>query len=458
MVLHQQGAGIIHAHAGKRGHLGGGGHLRTTDIEDDRRACRHLRTGGRVGADDRTGSHRGIHSLRDQHRNAQCLELLFGIGLHIVGQVRHGDILGAKTNGQSHALSLADGAAGYRRLLIDITGGVVAVVLFFPLWGDLAGCNLIRSHGLLFGHTDIIPKGDIGLAVHQVGGVVQDHPAQCHAGQCKGNGDAEQGRQKDSAAFFARFSLAFFAGCGLFVLTDRAVLVHGTFHHLFGRFFCNILIFKQHGGVLHIGVQCFQHRPCRGVAVLGELCHSLFGDLHQRIGHFRCQFVQRAGLVRDLLDGNLNHVIGIKGQMSGKHLVHHDANRVDVTGAVGLVPFCLLRADIMHAAHCLAGQHLVICPGNAGDTEVHHAQLAVIQQHNILGLDIPVHDAVGVGMLQRLEDLGDEVHGLPAGKFAAPLVEILPQGHAVHIFHNDILQIVVDRDIVHLNDIGVIQQ
>ena len=168
--------------------------------------------------------------------------------------------------------------------------------------------------------------------------------------------------------------------------------------------------------------------------------------------------MQRAGLVRDLLDGNLNHVIGIKGQMSGKHLVHHDAHRVDVAGAVGLVSLGLLRADIMHAAHCLAGQHLVICPGNAGDTEVHHAQLAVIQQHNILGLDIPVHDAVGVGMLQRLEDLGDEVHGLPAGKFAAPLVEILPQGHAVHIFHNNILQMVVDRDIVHLNDIGVIQQ
>ena len=168
--------------------------------------------------------------------------------------------------------------------------------------------------------------------------------------------------------------------------------------------------------------------------------------------------MQRAGLVRDLLDGNLHHVVSIKGQMTREHLVHHDAHRVDVTGAVGLVSFCLLRADIMHAAHCLTGQHLVICPGNTGNAEVHHAQLAVIQQHNILGLDIPVHDAVGVGMLQRLEDLGDEVHGLPAGKLAAPLVEVLPQGHAVHIFHNNILQMVVDRDIVHLNDIGVIQQ
>ena len=209
---------------------------------------------------------------------------------------------------------------------------------------------------------------------------------------------------------------------------------------------------------MHIGVQCFQHRPCRRVAVLRELGHGLFGDLHQRIGHLRCQLMQRAGLVRDLLDGNLHHVVSVKGQMTREHLVHHDANRVDVAGAVGLIPFCLLRADIMHTAHRLAGQHLIICPGNTSDAEVHHAQLAVIQQHNILGLDIPVHDAVGVGVLQRLEDLGDEVHGLPAGKFAAPLVEVLPQGHAIHILHDDILQMVVDRNIVHLNDIGVIQQ
>ena len=258
--------------------------------------------------------------------------------------------------------------------------------------------------------------------------------------------------------FFAGLRFAGFMGCGLFILTNGAILVHGTFHHLFGCFFCNILIFKQYGGVLHIGVQRLQHGPCRGVAVLRELGHGLFGDLHQRVGHLRCQLMQRAGLVRDLLDGNLHHVICIKGQMTGEHLVHHDTYRVDVAGTVGLVPLGLLRADIMHAAHGLTGQQLIICPGNACDAEIHHAQLAIIQQHNILGLDVPVHDAVGVGMLQRFEDLGNEVHGLPAGKLTTTLVEVLAQGHAVHILHNDILQMVVDRNVVHLDDVGVVQQ
>ena len=51
----------------------------------------------------------------------------------------------------------------------------------------------------------------------------------------------------------------------------------------------------------------------------------------------------------------------------------------------------------------------------------------------------PVDDAVAVGVVEGAEDLGDEVDGLPAGDLAAPLVEVLPEGHALHALHNDIL-------------------
>ena len=37
-------------------------------------------------------------------------------------------------------------------------------------------------------------------------------------------------------------------------------------------------------------------------------------------------------------------------------------------------------------------------------------------------------------------------------------LKVLAQGHAVHIFHNDILQIIVHRNIVYLDDVGVVQQ
>ena len=50
------------------------------------------------------------------------------------------------------------------------------------------------------------------------------------------------------------------------------------------------------------------------------------------------------------------------------------------------------------------------------------------------------------------------MHGLPVGQPAAALVEVLAQGHAVHIFHHDILQIIVHRNIIYLDDVRVVQQ
>ena len=50
------------------------------------------------------------------------------------------------------------------------------------------------------------------------------------------------------------------------------------------------------------------------------------------------------------------------------------------------------------------------------------------------------------------------MHGLPVGQPAAALVQVLAQCHAVHIFHHDILQIIIHRYIVHFYDVGVVQQ
>ena len=401
MVLHQQGAGISGAHAGQRGHLGGGCHLRTADIHHHSAACSHLTARRRVGADHRAGCHRGIHSLRYQHRDTQLLELLLCIGLHIVGQVRHGNVLGAKAHSQGHILALAHRAAGHRRLLIDIARRIVTVVLLLPGNADLAGDHLLGGSSLVLRHADIIAQRDIGLVVHQVGGIVQDHPAQRKARQCKCNGNAEQCRQEDGALFLARCGL-FAVGRRLFGLTVCTVLVHGTFHHLFGSIFCNILVLEHHGGVVHVGVQRIQHFAGGCVAVLRQLCHGLFGDLHQCIRHLRRDLVQRLRLIGDLLDGNFHHVVCIKGQMTAEHLVHHHAHRVDIAGAVGLIALGLLRADIVHAAHGLAAQQLVLGTGDARNAKIHHAQLAVVQKHDVLGLDVPVHHTVGVGMFQRL--------------------------------------------------------
>ena len=210
-------------------------------------------------------------------------------------------------------------------------------------------------------------------------------------------------------------------------------------HHLFRNFIGEIGVIEHDGRVFHVGVQCPQHLGGAGVAVFGPLCHGAFGDLHQAVGHGGGQLLQALGLVGDLLDGHLHHIVGVKRQMPRKHLVHHDAHRIDVAGEIGLVALGLFRADIMDAAHRLAAGKLVLGAGDAGNAEVHHPQLAVVQQHDVLGLDVPVDDPVAVGVVEGAEDLSDEVDGLPAGDLAAPLVEVLPEGHALHALHNDIL-------------------
>ena len=44
------------------------------------------------------------------------------------------------------------------------------------------------------------------------------------------------------------------------------------------------------------------------------------------------------GLADQTLDDmGIHHIVGIKRQVPGEHFVHHDAHRVDIAGAVGLV-------------------------------------------------------------------------------------------------------------------------
>ena len=122
----------------------------------------------------------------------QILELLLTICLHIIGDIRHGDILDAQADGQGHALALTDGAARHRGLPVDVTGSVIVAVGLLPVDDDLAGCHLLGSVDLILGHAAVICQHHIGLFPHQGAGIIQDHPAQGRAGQCKGHGDAKQ--------------------------------------------------------------------------------------------------------------------------------------------------------------------------------------------------------------------------------------------------------------------------
>ena len=96
--------------------------------------------------------------------------------------------------------------------------------------------------------------------------------------------------------------------------------------------------------------------------------------------------------------------------------------------------------------------------GEAGDAEVRHLHRPVPEDHDVLGLDVPVDDPPAVGVAEALhdlgDDLGDEVEGLRPVE-AAPALHILLEGDAVDELHDDIVHIAAPGHVVHRHDVGV---
>ena len=138
--------------------------------------------------------------------------------------------------------------------------------------------------------------------------------------------------------------------------------------------------------------------------------------------------------------------------------------------------------DLFVAAVRLLGRHVGRGPDEArvllagdrrvdrlGDPPVEDVDLAVVADHHVLGLEVAVDEALGVGEVDRLADLGEEVQelrelsaraslaaGLDGG---AGLVEDLSQGPTQDALHREPRDLVVsaqgvDRDHVRVIELG----
>ncbi len=107
----------------------------------------------------------------------------------------------------------------------------------------------------------------------------------------------------------------------------------------------------------------------------------------------------------------------------------------------------------MDRAQRLAGQR-ALGRGDAGDAEISHLDAAVLQNHDVVGLDVPVDDAPAVGVLQRLGDLGGEVKGLPPAELNF-LFQILLEGDALDQLHDDIVAVAGMGYVIDAYNVGV---
>ena len=124
-----------------------------------------------------------------------------------------------------------------------------------------------------------------------------------------------------------------------------------------------------------------------------------------------------------------------KGQATGKHAVHHHAERKNISLSADLhLRIKHLRRHVCGGTHGGTRIHLIV---TAGEAEVRQLHLAVSVEKNIARLDIAVQVAVSVHLGERLHHRNEDVQRLPQGQRITHTQQ-LAQGATVHILEHNI--------------------
>lgn len=158
--------------------------------------------------------------------------------------------------------------------------------------------------------------------------------------------------------------------------------------------------------------------------------------------------------------------LAAEGPSSGEHLVQDDPQGELVRETVDGTLLGLLRRHVgsraeEHARSRLDGDRRELPAGRPrsrgdqlGQAEVEDLDATLAGDHHVL-LQVPVHDARGVGGNQGLGDRARDAQGLPGLQRACR--EPLAQGHAVHELHRDEAHSLLFADLVDGDDAGVVQ-
>ena len=81
--------------------------------------------------------------------------------------------------------------------------------------------------------------------------------------------------------------------------------------------------------------------------------------------------------------------------------------------------------------------------------------MSVLGHHDVLGLQIPVHDPGGVRLRQAFGDLRSDPQKLTNRQGSTR--QLRPQGLALHELHCDVGDAAVGTDLVDRDDVGMVQ-
>ena len=193
----------------------------------------------------------------------------------------------------------------------------------------------------------------------------------------------------------------------------------------------------------------------RPVTVVGVLGHRLHDDGVERRRDGRVGHPGQDGLVAHVLGGNRHRRVAGEGRLADRHLVEHDAERVDVAPGVDPLALGLLGREVGGRAHDGAGlgQALLGVDG-PGDPEVGDLDLAVGGDQHVARLHVAVDHAVAVG-----EGQGGGHPGADAGDLTRRqrlgILEDGREGPAVDVLHDDEVRAVVLAPVEDGDDVGV---
>ena len=194
--------------------------------------------------------------------------------------------------------------------------------------------------------------------------------------------------------------------------------------------------------------------------------HAVLDDALELTGNGRVEIRHRDGLgVHDGHD-QVRRALRLEGALAGRHLVEHLAQREDVRAGVDGLALELLRRHVGErsaAARLLAGHRRnggvrAIRPRRRAElceAEVDDPRPAVVSQHDVAGLEVPVHDAALVGGMQgvgeRDRQLEEALEREPAAGNGGR------QALTLHVLHGEERHAVGLVDRVDLHDVRVVQ-
>ena len=107
----------------------------------------------------------------------------------------------------------------------------------------------------------------------------------------------------------------------------------------------------------------------------------------------------------------------VKGQFAGEHFIEDYAHGVDVGAAVAALAFDLFGRDVVGGAEGggEVGVGETAGGGVAGDAEVDQLDVVVVVDHDVFRFEVAVHDAVGVDVIEGVENADGDADGAVMG-------------------------------------------